>query len=107
MTNILTPHLDAITELCSRYGIRRLELFGSANTDKFDPRSSDIDFLVEFAPHTLSPFKQYFGFKIALEFLLGRAVDLVMMSALTDAHFIEVANPTRQIVYAAKDTQAA
>lgn len=35
---------------CQRYGIRRLEVFGSAALgDDFVPESSDVDFLVEFA----------------------------------------------------------
>lgn len=30
MASILDPHLAEIAELCRRYGVRRLELFGSA-----------------------------------------------------------------------------
>ena len=40
---------DELAELCRRYGVARLEVFGSAarGTD-FDPQSSDADFLVAF-----------------------------------------------------------
>ncbi len=40
---------DELAELCRRYGVARLEVFGSAarGTD-FDPQSSDADLLVEF-----------------------------------------------------------
>jgi len=36
--------------LCRRYGVRKLELFGSATDGAFDPRTSDLDFLVDFDP---------------------------------------------------------
>ena len=38
-----------ITDLCRRYGVRKLALFGSVLTSRFSD-SSDVDFLVEFRP---------------------------------------------------------
>ena len=40
----------AFEALCHRYGVARLELFGSATTDAFDPNASDLDLLVRFQP---------------------------------------------------------
>lgn len=40
--------LDEIAALCQRYGVRRLDLFGSAATGVFDPLTSHIDFLGEY-----------------------------------------------------------
>jgi uncharacterized protein len=70
---------DALAELCRRYGVTRLEVFGSAARGvDFDPEKSDFDFLVEFEQGSdLSPLKQFFGFAEALEQLLGRRVDLL------------------------------
>ncbi|MBE7506561.1 MAG: nucleotidyltransferase family protein [Planctomycetia bacterium] len=39
---------DKLAEVCRRYGIRRLSLFGSAAHGDFRP-DSDVDVLVEFA----------------------------------------------------------
>ena len=39
------PELD---ELCRQFHVRELVLFGSANTDEFDPATSDIDLLADF-----------------------------------------------------------
>ena len=36
--------LEAIRELCARYGVRELSLFGSALEDRFSD-ASDLDFL--------------------------------------------------------------
>lgn len=107
MASILDPHLAEIAELCRRYGVRRLELFGSATTDAFDPRTSDFDFLLEFNANPSNLFARYFGLKESLEALYGREVDLVMVGAMNNPFFIDSANKTRQLVYAAKDAQAA
>jgi len=44
----IDQHLEQVAALCRRAGARRLDLFGSAARDEFDPASSDLDFLVEF-----------------------------------------------------------
>lgn len=107
MASILDPHLADISELCRRYGVRRLELFGSATTDAFDPHRSDLDFLVAFDANPPDLFSRYFGLKESLEALFGRDVDLVMIGAMQNPYFIESVNKTRQLVYAAEDAQAA
>jgi uncharacterized protein len=73
-----------IAELCRRYGVRRLEVFGSAaRGNDFEPGRSDADFLVEFGPETeLSALKRFFGFEQDLERLLQRPVDLIERSTL-------------------------
>lgn len=107
MASILDPHLAEIAELCRRYDVRRLELFGSATTDAFDPRTSDFDFLLDFKANASNLFDRYFGLKESLEALYGREVDLVMVGAMNNPYFIDSVNKTRQLVYAAEDAQAA
>lgn len=85
-----------------RFGVRRLDLFGSAAVGPFDPAHSDLDFLVEFdAAPRLTPFEQYFGFKESLERLFGRAVDLVMAGAPQNPYFLKSLNESRRLLYAA------
>ena len=74
-----------VAELCERYGVARLDLFGSASgtEDGFDPEASDLDFVVSFErrdPPDL--FGRYFGLEEDLGALFGRKVDLVMEGAL-------------------------
>jgi predicted nucleotidyltransferase len=78
---------DAISAACERYGVKRLVVFGSAVTDRFDESSSDVDFLVEFRGDLASRFDAYFGLKQSLEALLGRPVDLVSRVALENPYF--------------------
>ena len=48
MSGQLVLDRHAVGELCRKYSVRRLVLFGSAVTDRFDTSRSDVDFLVEF-----------------------------------------------------------
>ena len=75
----IAEHRDDIVELCHRFGVTRLEAFGSvARASDFDPAKSDADFLVEFEPKAeLTALRQYLGFAEAMQDLLGRRVDLV------------------------------
>ena len=73
-------HIDAIQDLCRELGGRRLDVFGSATSDAFDPNRSDVDLLVDYAPETDLGlwWTRHFEFQERLEALLGRPVDLVM-----------------------------
>ena len=75
-------HREELRELCRRFGVRRLEVFGSAAREAdFDPARSDIDFLVEFAAQD-DDLARFLDFKQALEALLDRRVDLVVRKAI-------------------------
>lgn len=101
MSTIIDPQLAEVSALCRRYGVRKLELFGSAATGAFDPETSDFDFLIDMTDEGGNLFHRYFDLKEALEALFGREVDLVMVGALENPYFIESVNKTRQTVYAA------
>jgi hypothetical protein len=107
MASVLDSHLAEIPDLCRRYGVARLELFGSAVGEAFDPLRSDLDFLVEFDANSAGLFDRYFGLKESLEALYGRRVDLVTTGSLRNPYFIEAVNRSRRLVYAAEDAQAA
>lgn len=91
----------AIAAACERYGVRRLVVFGSAVTDRFDESSSDVDFLVEFRDDVADRFDAYFGLKESLEVILGHPVDLVSRAALENPYFAASVDETGQELYAA------
>jgi hypothetical protein len=102
MQPIIETRRAELAELCRRFHVRRLDLFGSATRDDFDPSRSDVDLFVEFDPGTpLSPFDAYFGFKEAVEALLGRPVDLVIASAVRNPYLLASIERTREPLYAA------
>lgn len=79
--------LEALSALCRRFKVRRLDLFGSAATGRFDPGRSDLDILVAFDDLPPGAYADaYFGLHAALEDLLGRPVDLLTEPALKNPH---------------------
>ena len=102
MMPLIEQNRAAIEELCRRYHVKRLELFGSAATDAFEQATSDLDFLVEFDPTpAVSRADQYFGLLEALKSLFRRDVDLVTVNSLRNPYFIRAVNGTRLPLYAA------
>ena len=104
MVSAIAEKQAEVRALCARFGVERLEVFGSAATDEgFDPRRSDLDFIVEFRPdQDLGPWLQnYFAFREELSNLFGYSVDLVMSSAMKNPYFIREANRTRRLLYGA------
>ncbi len=94
---------DEIARICRRYGVRRLDLFGSAarGTD-FDPETSDADFLVEFQPPLLPDlFDRFMGLRIDLADALGRKVDLVRMGTVRRPRMQAYIDLSRETIYAA------
>ena len=103
MTSLIENNRASVHDLCRRYGVARLELFGSAATEAFDPARSDLDFLVEFLPEQqLGPWlRHYFEFQSELARLFGRPVDLVLSAAVRNRYFQRELERTRTVVYAA------
>lgn len=75
---------DALADLCRRYRVRHLDLFGSAADGRFDPARSDLDFLVTF--EDVGSWDVYFGLQEGLVELFGRGVDLVMDKAVENPY---------------------
>jgi uncharacterized protein with HEPN domain/predicted nucleotidyltransferase len=82
--DILDTKLPKLRKPCRRFGVRQLDLFGSAATGRFDPGRSDLDFLVDFAPPEAG--KRHLQFLDELETLFGRKVDLISETALENPY---------------------
>ncbi len=101
MNSTIERHRSDIESLCRKYGVTRLELFGSAARSEIHSSESDYDFFVEFEDRGWKgSFKRYMGLKLALEDLLGRSVDLVEPKTIDNPYFAEVSNRHRALVYA-------
>ncbi len=72
---------SALADLCRRYRVRELSVFGSAARDEMHP-DSDIDLLVEFLPGAEVDLVDHAGLMLDLAHLLGRRVDLVSKNGL-------------------------
>ncbi|MBI4082807.1 MAG: nucleotidyltransferase domain-containing protein [Candidatus Lambdaproteobacteria bacterium] len=102
MHAFVQERLPEVFDLCRQYRVRRLELFGSATGERFDPARSDLDFLVEYFPEPeRDPLDEFFGFKSALEQVFGRKVDLVEPAGIRNRHFRDEVAQTKVPIYAA------
>jgi predicted nucleotidyltransferase len=72
---------NSLADLCRRYQIRELSLFGSFARGTTNP-GSDIDLIVEFEPAARVGLLRFESLSEELEALLGRKVDLVTKRGL-------------------------
>lgn len=94
-------YLEQLREQCERYGVVRLDLFGSAARDDFNEERSDLDFLVTFEePPQMDYADRYFGFLEDLQKLFNRKVDLIEEKAIRNPYFRRVVNRERKDVFA-------
>ena len=96
------PVLDeqAIADACRTYGVRRLELFGSAVRDPV--AANDFDFLVDLEEVEPGKYaKAYFGLLEALQKITGKPVDLVTDRSIKNPYFRISVDRSKRLVYAA------
>ena len=95
---VFLPETEII-EICRRYRVKELSVFGSAARGEMGP-DSDIDLLVEFLPGAGIDLVEHSAAEREFSRLLGRKVDLVSRRALRSAVRGEVLSQAR-LIYAA------
>ena len=102
MNPLIREKHDELVKLCRRFLVRQLELFGSAAVERFDPQTSDLDFLVDFEELIAGEyFNAYFGLLEGLQELFQRPVDLVVAAGVRNPYFLAEVGKTRTLLYAA------
>lgn len=98
---LIELNIQSIIEICKRFHVRRLWVFGSILTPRFN-KDSDVDFCVDFDWDNiplLESANNFFGFQDSLENLLQRKIDLTDDSAVKNPYFREELNETRHLIY--------
>jgi len=91
-----------ISAICQRTHTRRLDLFGSATRDDFNPGGSDLDFLVSFSPLPAADYSDaFFELKEGLEALFHHPVDLLTERSLRNPYLIRRVQAERIALYGA------
>jgi hypothetical protein len=102
MVTTLEKQRDVIAGPGRKYGVVRMDVFGSAIRDDFRVGESGIDLLADFGDQ--DPFElidAYFGLLDELRALLGSKVDLVMSDAIKNRYVRAEIERTKQTLYAA------
>ena len=95
---VILPEAE-VAEICRRYQVKELAVFGSAARGQLRPES-DIDLLVEFLPEARTSLLRHAAAERELSAVLGRKVDLVSKRALRTALRETVLSEAR-LIYAA------
>lgn len=97
--NRIEKHIAAIIALCKQYKVKKLFVFGSVLTNRFNEKS-DIDFLVDFNKQEIEDyFDNFFDFKYALEKLLDRDIDLVEEQTIRNPYLRKNIDNTKALIY--------
>lgn len=91
---------ESLKELCRRWRIQELSVFGSVLWQEFRP-DSDVDVLVSFEPDAPWSLFDLVRLKSELEALIGRRVDLVERDALENPFRRREILRTKRTLYAA------
>ncbi len=100
---LIELNLHRIIELCRKYRVRKLYVFGSILTDRFTDQS-DVDFSVDFDKESIDRDRLdwadlFFDFLHDMERLLGRKVDLVFDTHITNDVFRRELDTTKRLIY--------
>src|SRR5258706_16450869 len=102
MHPIVQDKLQTLKELCAKHRVERLDIFGSAAREDFNPESSDLDFLVEF--EAMSPVEHadaFFGLLGDLERIFKRRIDLLEREPIENPYLWESIDRSRRVLYEA------
>ena len=98
---LIEINIERIIELCRRFHVKSLWVFGSILTPRFS-KNSDIDLCVDFDTEKI-PLLDYadnfFDFQYALEDLFKRRVDITEDSAVSNPYFRRELDSTRKLIY--------
>lgn len=97
--SVVERNKEKIKALCTKHKVTKLFVFGSVLTDKFR-KNSDIDFVVDFSGVDIYNYADnYFDFKVSLEKLLRRPVDLLEDKAINNPYLRQSIEETKQLIY--------
>lgn len=97
--HFLVKNKSALKELCEKFHVENLYLFGSAAMGPLK-EESDVDLLVKFKPFDLYHyFDNYMEFLYQLQKLFNRKVDLVEEQSLRNPILIKSINKNKKLIY--------
>ena len=98
---LIEINMDKIVALCKKYKVKKLWVFGSILTERFND-DSDVDMSVKFDKKNiplLDYADNYFDLLSSLSALFCRKVDLITEDSLTNPYFIKELNSTKRLIY--------
>lgn len=103
MIDLIEQNREKIAELCRAHHVRRLSVFGSAaRATDFNPETSDVDLLVEFAGvSSLAYAQNYFSLLFSFDNLFARKVELLTEKYVQNPFLRSSIDQDKVVLYAA------
>ena len=99
--DFINNRITKIRELCRKYNLLSVHLFGSVLRKEFNERS-DIDLFVDFRRDSFhGAFDQFMNFKSDMEDLFERRVDLISRSTIRNQILKSEINSSKVLIYGA------
>jgi len=99
MNPLLTNNIKQIENICRNHKVKKLYVFGSVCTDKFND-NSDVDFIISFEQKYFENYvENYLSLEQELKQLLKHDIDLIAEETLQNPYFIKVVNKTKTPIY--------
>ena len=99
--DFVNNRINKIREVCRKYNVLSVHLFGSVLTKEFNERS-DIDLLVDFRRDSFhGAFDQFMNFKSDMEQLFQRRVDLISQKTIRNEILRNEINSSKVLIYGA------
>ena len=99
--DFVNNRITKIKEVCRKYNVLRVHLFGSVLTKEFNERS-DIDLVVDFNRGDFhGSFDQFMDFKTDMEQLFQRRVDLISQKTIRNEILRNEINSSKVLIYGA------
>ncbi len=96
---LIELNIQKIVALCEKYNVRRLFVFGSILTNRFNEKS-DVDLIVDFNKDGIADyFGNFFDFKYSLQNLLGREVDLLEEQCVNNPFLKKNIDSSKTLIY--------
>ena len=98
---LIEINIRKIIDICKRFHVRKLWVFGSILTNRFNDKS-DVDLCVDFDKSRIDIFDyadNFFDFQYALEEIFGRKVDITEDGAVKNPYFRQELNKTCRLIY--------
>lgn len=104
---LINKHIVELNNLCKKFYVAELYVFGSAAKDSFT-KNSDIDFLVRFSGvNPIDYFDNYMDFKSNLSELFSREIDLVEIQTIKNPILKKSINRDKILLYGREDSKVA
>lgn len=91
--------LRRVADLCRQFHVARLDIFGSAVREDFDPERSDVDLIAAFEPGTRRNLEAHFDLIDRLEAVFGRKVDLLTDGTVQNPYLKEEIDAERRPLF--------